>query len=43
MNNFLDFILKDIETKTNILSALPTKTKTNKKKYNTTIDEFQKK
>ena len=43
MNNFLDFILKDIETKTNILSALPTKTKTNIKKYNATIDEFQKK
>ena len=43
MNNFLDFILKDIETKTAILSSLPTKTKTNQKKYNAQIDEMHKK
>ena len=43
MNNFLDFILKDIDTKTQVLSAMPIKTKTNKKKYNEKISEYQKK
>ena len=36
MNNFLDFINNDIEVK-------KTKTKTNIKKFNTTIDEFSSK
>ena len=43
MNNFLDFIVKDIDTKTQVLSAMPIKTKTNKKKYNEKISEYQKK
>lgn len=43
MNNFLEFIEKDIETKTSIITTLPTKTKTNIKKYNEHIAEFQKK
>ena len=34
MNNFYEFIKKDIESKKNLLSTLPTKTKTNKRKYN---------
>ncbi len=40
MNNFLDFINSDIEVKRTLLSSLPTRTKTNVKKYNETIDEF---
>ena len=40
MNNFLDFINSDIEVKKTLLSSLPTKTKTNIKKFNNTIDEF---
>lgn len=40
MNNFLDFINNDVEVKRTLLSSLPTKTKTNIKKYNATIDEF---
>ncbi len=43
MNNFLDFILKDIETKTSVLATLPTKTKTHVKKYNATVEEYVKK
>ncbi len=43
MNNFLEFILKDIDTKTSILENLPTKTKTNQKKYNDKIQEYTKK
>ena len=38
MNNFLDFIKKDIEAKKNLISTMPTKTKTNKKKVNQKID-----
>lgn len=37
-NNFLDFIKKDIEAKKTLISTLPTKTMTNKKKVNSTID-----
>ena len=40
MNNFLDFINSDIEVKKTLLTSLPTKTKTNIKKFNNTIDEF---
>ena len=40
MRNFLDFISNDVEAKKTLLSSLPTKTKTNKKKYNETIEEF---
>ena len=43
MNNFLDFISNDVEVKKSFLSSLPTKTKTNIKKYNSSIDEFIKK
>lgn len=43
MNNFLEFILKDIDTKTSVLENLPTKTKTNQKKYNDKIKEYTKK
>ena len=43
MNNFFDFISNDIEVKKTFLSSLPTKTKTNVKKYNSTIDEYVKK
>ena len=31
MNNFLEFINKDIEAKKTLISTMPTKTKTNKK------------
>ena len=40
MRNFLDFISNDVEVKKTFLSSLPTKTKTNVKKYNSSIDEF---
>ncbi len=40
MNNFLDFINNDVEVKKTLLSSLPTRTKTNIKKYNDTINEF---
>ena len=40
MNNFFDFILKDISAKKTLLSTLPTKTKTNKKKFNSNIDDI---
>ena len=43
MNNFLEFILKDIDTKTSVLENLPTKTKTNQKKYNDKVQEYTKK
>ena len=43
MNNFLDFINKDIENKKTLLTTLPTKTKTNKKKFNLDIVEIEKK
>ena len=40
MNNFLDFIRKDIEAKKVLIANTPTKTKTNKKKFNATIDKI---
>ena len=43
MNNFLEFINKDIETKRLLLSSMPTKTKANQKKLNKTILEIEKK
>lgn len=43
MDSFLDFILKDIETKKSIISTLPTKTKTNQKKLYETLEEFESK
>ena len=43
MNNFFDFISNDIEVKKAFLSSLPTKTKTNIKKYNSSIDDILKK
>ena len=43
MNNFLDFINNDVEVKKTLLSSLSTKTKTNIKKFNATIDEFSSK
>ena len=41
MNNFLDFIVKDINAKKTLLSTLPTKTKTNKKKFNANIKDME--
>ena len=41
MNNFLEFINKDIEAKKVLISSMPTKTKTNKKKFNKTIDDIK--
>ncbi|NLL44491.1 MAG: hypothetical protein GX247_02345 [Mollicutes bacterium] len=38
MNNFLQFIEEDIEAKKTLISTMPTKTKTNKRKYNEKID-----
>ena len=43
MRNFYDFISNDVEVKKAFLSSLPTKTKTNIKKYNSTTDEYIKK
>lgn len=40
MNNFLEFIQKDIEAKKKMLSTLPIKTKTDKKKYNEEVDKI---
>ena len=42
MNNFLEFINNDIEAKKTLLSALPTNSKTNKKKYNEKIASIEK-
>ena len=41
MNNFLNFIVKDIATKKNQIQTLPIKTKTNIKKFNETIETFE--
>ena len=43
MNNFLEFIKKDIEAKKALVSTMPTKTKTNIKKLNNTIDTIESK
>ena len=41
MNNFLEFIKKDIEAKRTLVSTLPTKTKTAAKKKNQTIASIE--
>lgn len=41
MNNFLEFIQKDIDAKKSLIETLPTKTKTNKKKYNQILDDIK--
>ena len=41
MNNFLEFIEKDISTKKTLIQTLPIKTKTNIKKFNETIESFE--
>ena len=41
MNNFLTFIEKDIATKKTQIQTLPIKTKTNIKKFNETIENFE--
>ena len=41
MNNFLNFIDKDITTKKTQIQTLPIKTKTNIKKFNETIENFE--
>ena len=41
MNNFLNFIDKDIVTKKTQIQTLPIKTKTNIKKFNETIETFE--
>ena len=43
MNNFYEYIEKDIEAKKNLISSLPTRTKTNIKKFNSTIDTVREK
>ena len=43
MNNFLEFIRKDIEAKKTLITSLPTKTRTNIKKYNQTIENIESK
>ena len=43
MLKFNDFIQKDITAKKTLISTLPTKTKANKKKFNTNIDIIQEK
>ena len=40
MNNFLEFINKDIEAKRLLITSMPIKTKANQKKLNKTIDEY---
>lgn len=43
MNNFLDFITRDIASKKTMITSMPSKTKTNKKKINSTIEEIEEK
>ena len=38
MNNFLEFIKKDIDGKKEIIGTLPVKTKVNKRNYNETLE-----
>ena len=40
MNNFLEFINKDIDAKRLLIASMPLKTKANQKKLNKTIDEY---
>lgn len=41
--NFYNFIKRDIDAKKELISSLPTKTITNRKKINTTVDDITKK
>src|SRR5574344_1014382 len=43
MNNFLEFIEKDISAKRTLISTMPTKTKTNIKKFNENLDSMEEK
>ena len=43
MNNFLEFINKDIDGKKEQIGTLPVRTKVNKKKYNETLERMSKK
>lgn len=43
MNNFLKFIEKDIDAKKVLISTFPTRTKTNKKKFNANIASIEEK
>lgn len=43
MDNFLEFIIKDIDAKKILDSTAPTKTKTNRKKLYNTLEEFESK
>lgn len=43
MNNFFEFIEKDIAAKKTLVSTMPTRTKTNIKKFNENIDVIEKK
>ncbi len=40
MNNFLEFINKDIDGKKELIGTLPLRTKVNKKKYNETLNKY---
>lgn len=40
MNNFNEFITKDIEAKKTLLATMPTKTKTNKRKFNQSLEDI---
>ena len=40
MNNFNEFITKDIEAKKGLIATMPTKTKTNKRKFNQTLEDI---
>lgn len=40
MNNFNEFITKDIEAKKELIATMPTKTKTNKRKFNQTLEDI---
>ena len=41
MDNFYEFIKKDIEAKKALVETMPTKTKTNKRKFNQTLDDIK--
>ena len=41
MKNFYEFIKKDIDAKKTLIGSLPTKTKTNKRKFNQTLDDIK--
>lgn len=43
MINFLEFINKDINAKKTLITSMPVKTKTNIKKYNTSLEEMKSK